>query len=651
MLTFFRRIIYSPIGAIVTLLVLGLIALLFAASDVSGLRSAGVSNLFGSKSVVATIGGEAISADDFKRRVQTDIENYRQQQPSLTIQQYADGGGLDGSLNQMIDGLMLDKFAERAGMAVSKKEIDARIAQIPGLQGLNGKFDQTKYDQLLAQRRLTDAEVRRELRRSILFQQLSLPSLSASQVPQKLATPYAALLLEHRVGQVGIVPARAMGAGTLPTAGELKSFYDRNRARYAIPERRVIRYAIVSPETVKAQATPTQAEIAAAYRQQSARFAASEKRGFTQVVVADQAAANALAAKVKSGTPIDAAAKAIGLDAAKIVPIDRAGYQAQSNAETTAALFSVARGAIAGPVHAPLGWVVARVDSIEKIEAKTLDQARAELAAELGRDKAKRVLADLNATIDEAINKNASFADVVAAQKLAVATTPALTAEGRDPNGGSPPDPMLAPILKSGFSAQSGDDAQIIPFGADGGFAVVALDKILPSVIPPLSAIRDVIARDFTIDRANRAARKVAAAIVDKVNHGMALSDALKASGVALPPPSPLDASRAALAANPQRVPAAVALAFTMAPKRAKLIEAPEQGGWLIVYLDKIDRVDARGHPDVITAEQRDLGRALGREYVQQLLAAMRRDIKVVRHEDVIAKVRADLLGQSAGGQ
>ncbi|MEI9928017.1 MAG: hypothetical protein WDN44_10435 [Sphingomonas sp.] len=56
MLSFFRRFSKSRFGLIAVFLVLGVIALAFAASDVTGLRSAAVG---GSGNVVATVGSPA----------------------------------------------------------------------------------------------------------------------------------------------------------------------------------------------------------------------------------------------------------------------------------------------------------------------------------------------------------------------------------------------------------------------------------------------------------------------------------------------------------------------------------------------------------------------------------------------------------------
>ena len=60
--------------------------------------------------------------------------------------------------------------------------------------------------------------------------------------------------------------------------------------------------------------TPTDAEIAAAYNGDKARWAARETRTVSLVTVLDQNAANALATKIRGGTPVADAARAAGLE-------------------------------------------------------------------------------------------------------------------------------------------------------------------------------------------------------------------------------------------------------------------------------------------------------------------------------------------------
>lgn len=644
MLSLIRRLINSRTGLIVTFAFLAIIGLAFAASDITGLAQQG---RLPTGSSVATIGKAEISVAELKRRTQDEMENFRQRQPGLDMVQYVAQGGFDGTLERLISGYALEQFGLKTGMVVSKRAADGQIASVPALQGPDGKFSQTKYESLLAQRRLTDAQIRAEVQRSTLSQQLTVPTEGASQIPLNLAAPYAALLLEKRAGIVGFVPTNAIGVGEKPTESEVSTYYKRNLTRYTIPERRVIRYALVTPAMVKAAATPTEAEIAAAYKAQAARFAASEKRSLSQVVIGGKAEADALVAQIKGGAAIETAARAKGLEAAKIADVDKPAYAKQVTPDIANAVFAAPSGTVVGPLKSAFGWTIIRVDAVKQIAARSLDQARADLTKELGADKLVRTLGAIHDKIDDAIGGNATFAEIVADQKLQTLTTPAVIADGRDPdNGKAQPDPNLSQVIAAGFAAETGDDPQLVPAGVDGSFAVVALDRIIPAAPPPVANISDVVMRDFAIDRARRKARQIAADIVAKVGKGTSLPDAIAQAPVKLPAVQPIGATRAQLAAATKGAPPPLVLLFSMANKTAKLLEAPNSTGYYVIYLDKIERTASVGNPQLLQAMRGDLGKVVGREYVEQFITAIRQDLGVKKNDAVIAQTRKELAGE-----
>jgi peptidyl-prolyl cis-trans isomerase D len=49
------------------------------------------------------------------------------------------------------------------GIGVSDRLIDSEIAKLPAFQGPDGKFSQQVYNQLIAQRGLTDKQVREDI--------------------------------------------------------------------------------------------------------------------------------------------------------------------------------------------------------------------------------------------------------------------------------------------------------------------------------------------------------------------------------------------------------------------------------------------------------------------------------------------------------
>ncbi|MES2056954.1 MAG: SurA N-terminal domain-containing protein [Pseudomonadota bacterium] len=647
MLSLIRRLINSKVGLLVTFAFLAIIGLAFAAGDINGLGSSGA-KLTGD--AVATVGKQKLTEIELRTRVQSEMENFRQQQPGLDMITYVNNGGLEGSLNRTIDGLALEQFGKDQGMVVSKRAIDGQIASIPSLHGVDGKFSQTLYQQLLAQQRLTDQQVRTDIARSMIGQQLVAPTGGANQVPQQLALPYASLLLEKREGQVGFIPTQAMGAGAPPTDAEVATFYKRNIARYTVPERRVIRYAVVTHDQLKGSTAPTDKEIADAYQSQRAKYAPTEKRTLVQVILADKASADALATKVKAGTPIETAARAAGLEPATLTGVEKAAYAGQSSSALADAAFGAAKGAVVGPLRSALGFTVIRVDAIEQVAGKTLEQAKPELIAALTKEKTTQALGAMHDAIDDATSKNATFAEVIADQKLSAQVTPALLSDGRNPDDATvKAAPDFLPVVAAAFAMEQGDSPQLVPMDQEGGFAVVGLDRVVPAAASALTQIRPVVARDFALDRARVAARKVADDIVAKINKGTPIAQAFAASGVKTPPLQPINSSRAQLASAGRNIPPPIALMFSMSEKTSKRLELGNNEGWAIVYLNHIERGNAANQPNIVQATRTDLGKVIGNEYTAQFIEAVRRQVGVKKNDKAIATVRAALTGQGGG--
>lgn len=643
MMSFIRRLISHPLGAGIALGFVALLGLAFVLSDHSG--QSGATRTLSEADTAAKVGKDTISVAALRSALQSDMSQYRQQRPTLDMAQFVAGGGFDATLDKLINDAAIRQYAKTQGMIVSKKAVDAVIASDPGLAGFDGKFSQEKYDSALRQIGKTDAQVRAEVTDQILFRQMMLPTAGAAQIPVQLAMPYSSSLLEKRIGQIGIIPSEAVPAGPAPTDADLSTFYSHNIARYRVPERRIVRYAIVNPASVAAETVPTDAEIAAAFTAQSTKYAAADLRTITQVVVGDQAAATALAAKVKAGTSVDQAAKAAGLEPATFTDTQKAAYTAQSSADIANAAFAGKAGDVIGPVRGPLGFVVLKIAAQHIRPAKSLAEATPELKTSLAALKTTTVLTNKRNTFEDTISKT-SFDGLVTQQKLTAQRTPALLPTGQDPeNPTAKPDPALTAILTAAFAAQAGDDPQTVPLGQDGSFALIQLEKIVPAAPRPLAQIRDAVSHDFVLDRGQRAARQIAATIVANTSKGMSFADAIAATKLKLPPVRPISGPRAALLADPRNVPPPLSLLFSMAPKTTKLLEAPNKAGYFVIHLDTIQLGDATGNAQVISGTRGDISKVIGREYVAAFSKAIQQVVGTTRNAKAIAALRAELLG------
>lgn len=652
MLTFLRRALFSTAGKIIALALLIIIAVAFALGDITGLTSGGAP----SGGALVQVGDRKVTEADLQQRLRNALERARQQQPALDMTQFVAMGGFDQVLNDVVDRLVLEEYAKEHGMAVSKAAIDGEIAGSPAFADpITGKFSQRNFDQILAREGVTADQVRADIRQGTLAQWIVAPSLAAAYVPSELVTPYASLLLERRKGSVGYVPITAIDKGAPPTDTELTAFYNRNRTRYTLPERRVIRYALVRPDHFAESAKATESDIAAAYKKDAAKYAAATRRTLSQVVVADQNAANTLAAKIKGGATMAAAAQGAGLQPSTVDNAEKEAFARASSPQIADAAFAAAQGAVVGPLRSPLGWHIVRVEKIEQIAGKSLDQVRGEIADEVTKRKEAEALANLRGQIDSAIAGNATFDEAVTDAKLKAETTPAVFGDGRTQEAAeaatpTPPDPVLAQVAQGGFAMETGDDPQLIPVGQDGSFALIKTERVIAAAPRPLAEIRDVVANDFIRDRQLQAARKAVSAILADVNKGTPIADAMKKTGLSLPPLQPLDAVRGQLSQQGMQIPPPVRLMFSMAAKKAKMTEAPNGGGYWVVWLDEIQPGDARGNQALIAQTRSGLSQMIGAEYLEQFVAAARKSVGVKRDEAAIARLKAQLGGQSTGG-
>ncbi|MBN8807229.1 MAG: SurA N-terminal domain-containing protein [Sphingomonas sp.] len=657
MLGIFRGFLKSRVGVIITFVALGVIALAFGLSDINGSRGA-LSSSSGGDTLV-TVGKQTITADDAKTDTQRLYDQNRQQYPQLQMAEFIAKGGFDQPLAQKINALALVSFADSLGIRVGKSLIDSEITQIPAFRGLDGKFDKNAYLQVLQQQRLTDRDVHDQLGRDLTARLVIGPlvpqSLGTTPVAANFATPYASMLLEKRTGTIAFISTRAIPQGAPVTDAEAKDYYARNIARYTVPERRVVKYAEVTFAGTQAKSAPSDAEVAQAYTAQKDKFAPSETRDIRQVVVADKAGADALAAKVKAGTAIDAAAKAIGLDAATLTAQTKTAYATQTSSAVADQVFAAADGAILGPIQTPLGWAVVRVDKITHVPGKSLDQAKPELVKTLSAQKAVVAINDLHEKISDLIAKNTPIEDIARQLGLSLATTPAVDPQGNDPTAATPPakpDQKLAGLAALGFASQPDADPQMVPSAQDGSFILAKLDKVIPATPKPLAEVAEQVKKDFIIDRQVRDGRIVAQDVTDKVNKGMPLAQALAETKLSLDGTKPLTGNRAQLL-TAQRAPQPLILLFSMPVHTAKMLQAPYKGGWFVVVADSFTRGDARSQPAVIEKMRGDLARALGDEYSQQFVRAVRDQVGVKRNDAAIAKVRASLVGANgdASGQ
>jgi peptidyl-prolyl cis-trans isomerase D len=642
MITAIRRMFSSTLGKILALGFVAFIGVAFALSDVTGNSTFG--GIGGAN--VAKVGSEEIGVGELRDRVRLAYNQARQNQPGMTMAAFVESGGLDQVLNQLVEGLAFDQFATEMGFGVSKRLIDGRIADIPAFAGVSGSFDQTAFETFLRQNGMTEAQLRRDLRQQLLIEQIAAPIASMPRLAPGMAQPYAALLLEQRRGQATFIPSSPFAPTADPGDAALKTYLTQNAAKFTVPERRVIQYALFDAASVPVPAV-TDAEIAKVYKDNAPQYAASETRRFAQVIAPDQATANALATKVRSGTSLAAAAQAAGLSASTTGDLTQASYAATSTAAAAKTAFAAKQGDLIGPIQTGLGWSVARVEDVTGRPARSLADASADIRTELAKNKANEAIVDYYNTIQDAVNSGASIEEIAADRKLTLATTPALLPSGRVPGQpGYTLPPELAPLISQAFQGSSEGEGQLATLVENQKFAVYAVKSIVAAAPPPFAQIRADLLTDWRFAQGQKVARDKARAIVKAVEGGQTLGAAVTAAGPNIGSVQTIGGRRGELGQNGQPVAPELALLFSMAKNSVKTLEIPGNRGWMVIALADVQRPDPKSiEPARVAAIAQPLAPAFGNELIEQLAGEAKRRVGVTINKELVEQLRQELTG------
>lgn len=635
-----RSLFSSRFGAIFALIFIGLIALAFALGDVTG------SNTFGGVGAgnAAKVGDDEITIAELRDLTDNRLRNERQRNPNLDISQFVEAGGLDSTLEQIINRSVLAEFGRSHGIGVSKAMVDAEIREIPGATGIDGQITTESFKALLQRLQISEQAIRKDFTQNLYAQQLFPISTKGVVAPTNLVLPYASLVLERREGQIAVIPSTLFLPEKPATDDELTAYYKENATQYIIPERRSISYALFDSDIVDEQAQPSDAEIAAYYEENSAKYAAIETRDFQQLIVQTKDAAESIIAKAKQSGSLSEASKDADLIISDRSAISRKGLTDEASKAVSDAVFAAKEGDYAKAVRGPLGFYVVKVTNISKTKARSLEEARGEIRAFVTAEKKSELLAELTTEIEDSLADGTSINDIAKQRSLKVDTTPGLVATGQNPDDpGYEPIPEMGAILANAFQMESNGESQLVEIEPGVKFAMITIAKLSEAAPPELSKVKPLVSQRWALEKGLNKAKIEADKMLKALKGGTTLSKAVKDSGLKLPPIQPLKANRFELTQTGQQVPPALALMFSMSEGSTKKLEAPNDQGYFIVDLNKITRGDASKRENILSQTQTQFKSIYGQEHIAQFINAAREEVGVEKSESDIEVLRKAL--------
>ena len=481
---------------------------------------------------VADVGKTEISTEAFRSTYQTQLQALQRQARRSITNDQARAMGLDRQvLNRLISEAILDDRARELGLALSEQEVGKSIINDPAFAGPNGKFDVTRFRDLLRDNGYTEQTFAREQSRSALRQEIVEALVGKLNTPTALLEAVHHYRAETRAVEYFELGASAAGEIPAPSEQDIQTLFEARKASFRAPEYRKVVYLAVTPAALAKPENVSDADAKALYeRVKGQRFGAAEKRELEQVVFADEKAAADALAKVKAGTSLADVAKEANLEVAALGTVAKTDLFDKAIAD---AGFSLTQGGVSEPVKGQFGWALVRVGSISPESVKPFEEVAADLKRDIATERARKTAMELRDKIEDERTSGKALADAAKSLDLSTNLIESVDATGRNPSGATVDMPERDALLRAVFASDIGADNDVLS-SREGGFVWFEILSIDPARERRLDEVKDQVIATWKDDEIAKRLTDKAVEIVAMIKAGQSMEDAAKAADVEL---------------------------------------------------------------------------------------------------------------------
>lgn len=604
------------------------IALAMAVTLFQGDFVSGLQGMF-SPSGPAEVAGRNVSDREVQREFNALLRRAQAQGQNIPRPQAIEAGLPARALEMIIQRRARQVYAERLGVHASNAQAAELIRSLPQVTNeMTGAFDPQAYESFLADIGYSPAEFEQEMRQSIAADQVVRAIVAGVRAPSS----YGALLLayrsERRTVSVAEIPASALGQIPAPTPAQLQTFYEDNRARFAVPEFRTATVVVARAADFAARAEVSEEAIREEFERRRAGLSTPERRTFVQIAAPDEAKARQAADRLSRGEDPQAIASSLGLQAV------RQEDRAQADVADTSvrqAVFGLTAGAPARAVRAQLSpWAAVRLESVTAGATPNLATVREELRNELALHQGGEAMNTALDAFESARDGGTPLADAARSAGLQVLTIEPITAEGRTRSGG-PAEALLdmPDLIGTIFETPDGEATDFMPEG-QGVDALVQVDQIIAATTRPFEEVRAVLVQQWSGRERARLLEEAAAQVATAVRGGTSFQDATRAANARIMARSQtLDRETGERMEDRQFF----SLVFGGPAGQVSSAVRGDAGAVLLVHVERVERADASQNAETIERFRQQLSGSLQEGLAAASLAAAVEAANVRRNE------------------
>jgi peptidyl-prolyl cis-trans isomerase D len=488
-----------------------------------------------STDTVAKVGDQSVTVNDIRQQL-NQIERNNQvpkQLESFYAQQI---------LQNLVFQRELEYEAKRLGITVSDQERADRIRLYLPMAFSGGSFiGMDQYTALVQQRfQLTVPAFEELIRQGLLeekFRKLVTDGISVS--PAELQDEYRYKNEKIKLDYVLIKP-EDLEAKITPTDAEIKAEYEKNQAKYQVPERRSVRYALLDTNQLRQTMQIPEDVLKKQYQDSIQQYAVPNQVhvqhilfktvGQTDAEVAEtKKKAEDVLKQARQGVKFDELAKKYSEDPGSKDKGGELGWirQGQTVPEFEKEAFSLAPGQISDLVRTQYGFHIIKVLEKQTAHTKPFDEVKDALRAQAVLNQAEKQATDTVDQLSRAIRQSSRIPldDLAKQYHLTLGETRPVSAS----------DPLLElansqDVKDEIFRLRPGELS--LPIRTDRGYVVLALKASVPAHQGTLEEVRDRVTSDLKKEQSVAQARSKADELARRAKAGEKFDDAAKALGL-----------------------------------------------------------------------------------------------------------------------
>ena len=476
---------------------------------------------FGRSSLVK-IGKTEISIEQFRVFYNERLQRFSRQINRPISPDQARALGLDRQLlGELIAESVLDERARQLGLGVSDAAISARITEDPNFRGPSGRFDQSRFEQLIRSAGYTESRYVAEQHRVMLRRQIAESLGGELAPPNSMREAVNRFQTEQRAIEYVALDRSKAGEIAPPTPDVLAKYFEERKVLFRAPEYRKLTILSFTPADAAVWISVSDEDAKRAYEDHRARYITPERRQIQQIKFPNKADAESAATKLAGGASFAALAEERGLKESDI-DLGLVTKSALVDPAIANAAFSLKEGDVSPPIEGRFGTFLLKVVKIEPEVVRTYEQVAPDIKREIALDRARADVVARRDKIEDARAAGDTLAEAAKKLGLEVRVIEAVDRSGRDPAG----TPVLADlpngqdVLQGAFATDVGVETDPIQLPGSGGYVWYEVTGVTRSHDRTLEEVKDKVEARWQDDQVAERLKAKAAEILDKLKTG-----------------------------------------------------------------------------------------------------------------------------------